>query len=135
MTYAAPLDEMRFVLNRLAGLPEIATFPGYEEAEPELIEAILTEAARFATEVLAPLNATGDARAAAGPPERSRRPIGGGQGIRQSLSGSELVPRRNAEGGSYEHQASRHNRRRHYGQRHRAGLRSLRTFGRSGRYF
>ena len=60
MTYAAPLDEMRFVLNRLAGLPEIATFPGYEEAEPELIEAILTEAARFATEVLAPLNATGD---------------------------------------------------------------------------
>ena len=29
MTYAAPLDDMRFVLNRLAGLPEIATLPGY----------------------------------------------------------------------------------------------------------
>ncbi|MDQ2801219.1 MAG: acyl-CoA dehydrogenase [Pseudomonadota bacterium] len=51
---------MRFVLNHLAGLPEIATFPGFEEAEPELVEAILTEAARFAAAVLAPLNATGD---------------------------------------------------------------------------
>jgi Acyl-CoA dehydrogenase N terminal len=28
MTYAAPLDDMRFVLNHLAGLPEIATLPG-----------------------------------------------------------------------------------------------------------
>jgi alkylation response protein AidB-like acyl-CoA dehydrogenase len=60
VTYTAPLDEMRFVLKHLAGLPEIATFPGFDEAEPELVEAILTEAARFAGEVLAPLNATGD---------------------------------------------------------------------------
>ena len=60
MTYAAPLDEMRFVLNHLAGLPEIAALPGCEDAEPELVEAILIEASRFASEVLAPLNATGD---------------------------------------------------------------------------
>jgi alkylation response protein AidB-like acyl-CoA dehydrogenase len=60
VTYAAPLDDMRFVLSHLAGLPEIATFPGFEEADPELVDAILTEAARFAAEVLAPLNATGD---------------------------------------------------------------------------
>jgi alkylation response protein AidB-like acyl-CoA dehydrogenase len=60
MTYVAPLDDMRFVLNHLAGLPEIAAFPAFETAEPELVEAILTEAARFAAEVLAPLNATGD---------------------------------------------------------------------------
>ena len=60
MTYAAPLDDMRFVLNHLAGLPEIATFQGFEEAEPELVEAVLTEASRFASDVLAPLNATGD---------------------------------------------------------------------------
>jgi len=60
MTYIAPLDDMRFVLKHLAGLPEIATFAGFEEAEPELVEAILIEAARFAGEVLAPLNATGD---------------------------------------------------------------------------
>ena len=60
MTYAAPLDDMRFVLTHLAGLPEIATFAGFEEAEPDLVEAVLIEAARFAGEVLAPLNAPGD---------------------------------------------------------------------------
>ena len=60
MTYAARLGEMQFALKHLAGLPEIATFAGFEEAEPELVEAILTEAARFAGEVLAPLNTTGD---------------------------------------------------------------------------
>jgi hypothetical protein len=47
---------MRFVLNPLAGLPEIATLPGFEDANPELVEAILIEAGRFAGEVLAPLN-------------------------------------------------------------------------------
>ena len=60
MTYAAPLDDMPFVLTHLAGLSEIAMFAGFEEAEPELVEQILIEAARFATEVLAPLNPTGD---------------------------------------------------------------------------
>jgi alkylation response protein AidB-like acyl-CoA dehydrogenase len=60
MTFAAPLDDMRFVLKHLAGLPEIASFPGFEEAGPDLVEAILIEAARFAAEVLAPLNETGD---------------------------------------------------------------------------
>ncbi|MGA8712154.1 MAG: acyl-CoA dehydrogenase [Roseiarcus sp.] len=60
MTYAAPLEEMRFVLDRLAGLPEIAALPGFEDAQPDVVEAILTEAARFSSEVLAPLNATGD---------------------------------------------------------------------------
>ena len=47
MTYAAPLEEMRFVLDRLAGLPEIAALPGFEDAQPDVVEAILTEAARF----------------------------------------------------------------------------------------
>lgn len=40
MTYAAPLDDMRFVLNRLAGLPEIATLPGFEDADPDLVPGI-----------------------------------------------------------------------------------------------
>ena len=67
MTYAVPLDDMRFVLKHLAGLPEIATFPDFKAAEPELVEAVLTEAARFAAEVLAPLNETGaTAKGAAG---------------------------------------------------------------------
>jgi 3-(methylsulfanyl)propanoyl-CoA dehydrogenase len=63
MTYAAPLDDMRFVLNHVAGLPEIAALPGCEDAEPELVEAILIEASRFC-------------QRGPGPAERDRRPPG-----------------------------------------------------------
>jgi alkylation response protein AidB-like acyl-CoA dehydrogenase len=58
--YTAPLKDMRFVLNELAGLSEVAKLPGYEEATPDTVDAILEEAARFASEVLDPLNHSGD---------------------------------------------------------------------------
>ena len=58
--YTAPLADMRFVLEELAGLDEIAGLPGYEDATPDLVEAVLSEAGRFAGEVLAPLNHSGD---------------------------------------------------------------------------
>src|SRR6187397_1900403 len=59
-TYHAPLAEMQFVLNDLAGLSQVASLPGFEDATPDTVTAVLEEAARFATEVLDPLNATGD---------------------------------------------------------------------------
>ena len=59
-TYVAPLKDMRFVLNELAGLAEVAKLPGYEEASPDTVDAILEEAAKFASEVLDPLNRVGD---------------------------------------------------------------------------
>src|SRR6476619_3798730 len=59
-TYHAPLAEMQFVLNDLAGLSQVASLPGFEDATPDTVTAGLEEAARFATEVLDPLNATGD---------------------------------------------------------------------------
>ena len=59
-TYTAPLKDMRFVLNELAGLAEVAKLPGCEEATPDTVDAILEEAARFAAEVLDPLNRGGD---------------------------------------------------------------------------
>src|SRR5882672_12271207 len=59
-TYAAPLKDMRFVLNELAGLAEVARLPGYEDASPETVDAILEEASKFASEVLDPLNYSGD---------------------------------------------------------------------------
>jgi 3-(methylsulfanyl)propanoyl-CoA dehydrogenase len=59
-TYRAPLKDMRFVLNELAGLGEVSKLPGYEEATPDTVDAILEEAARFASEVLDPLNRSGD---------------------------------------------------------------------------
>jgi alkylation response protein AidB-like acyl-CoA dehydrogenase len=58
--YVAPLKDMRFVLKELAGLAEMAKLPGYGEADPDTVDAILEEAARFASGVLDPLNRTGD---------------------------------------------------------------------------
>jgi alkylation response protein AidB-like acyl-CoA dehydrogenase len=59
-TYRAPLAEMHFVLNELAGLEQVASLPGFEEAAPDVVSAILDEAAKFATDVLDPLNGPGD---------------------------------------------------------------------------
>ena len=58
--YVAPLKDMRFVVNELAGLGEIAKLPGCEEATPDTVDAILEEASKFASEVLDPLNYSGD---------------------------------------------------------------------------
>ncbi len=58
--YAAPIEDMRFVLNRLVGLDRIAALPGYEDVSPDLVDAVLEEAGKLASEVLAPINASGD---------------------------------------------------------------------------
>ena len=58
--YVAPLKDMRFVLNELAGMADVVRLPGYQDATPDTVDAILEEAAKFATEVLDPLNFTGD---------------------------------------------------------------------------
>ncbi len=59
-TYTAPLQDMQFVLTELADLEGVAALPGYEEATPDVVQAVLDEAARLAQEVLAPLNQVGD---------------------------------------------------------------------------
>ena len=58
--YNAPVRDMQFVMKELAGLDEIAALPGCEEASEDLVDAILEEAGKFASGVLAPLNWTGD---------------------------------------------------------------------------
>ncbi|HVJ10456.1 MAG TPA: acyl-CoA dehydrogenase N-terminal domain-containing protein, partial [Burkholderiales bacterium] len=60
MSYQAPLKDMRFVLNELAGLSEVAKLPGYQDATPDTVDAILEEASKFASEVLDPINFSGD---------------------------------------------------------------------------
>jgi alkylation response protein AidB-like acyl-CoA dehydrogenase len=59
-TYSAPVRDMRFVMHELAGLDEIISLPGFEETSPDVVEAILDEAGKFASEVLDPINAQGD---------------------------------------------------------------------------
>ena len=61
MTYRAPLKEMRFFLRELAGVDEVCGKPPFEDASPELVPAILEEAAKLAENVLAPLNGAGEA--------------------------------------------------------------------------
>jgi 3-(methylthio)propanoyl-CoA dehydrogenase len=58
--YQAPLKDMRFVLNELAGLGAVAKLPGYQDATPDTVDAILEEASKFASEVLDPINYSGD---------------------------------------------------------------------------
>ena len=60
MSYVAPIQEMLFVLNEVAGLPQINTLPECEDATADTVEAILEENARFCSEVIAPLNWVGD---------------------------------------------------------------------------
>jgi len=59
-TYQAPLKDMRFVLNELSGLADIAKLPGYQDATPDTVDAILEEASKFASGVLDPINYSGD---------------------------------------------------------------------------
>ena len=60
MSYVAPMKDMVFVMNELAGLSAISQLPGCEDATPETAEAVLEENARFCAEVVAPLNWAGD---------------------------------------------------------------------------
>ena len=60
MSYVAPLKDMVFVMNELAGLEAISQLPGCEDATPETAEVVLEENAKFCSEVVAPLNWAGD---------------------------------------------------------------------------
>lgn len=59
-SYAAPLGDMLFTMKEIAGLDAISTLPGYEEFTPDVVEAVLEEAGRFAAGELDPLNRVGD---------------------------------------------------------------------------
>ena len=60
MTYHAPLDDMLFVLNEVCEAGKLSALPGFEDATLDTIAAVLEQAATFASEVLDPLNRTGD---------------------------------------------------------------------------
>jgi butyryl-CoA dehydrogenase len=58
--YSAPLDDMKFVMNELLEAEKLAELPGFEDATPDLVDAVLTEAGKLCEEVLLPLNRSGD---------------------------------------------------------------------------
>ncbi len=59
-TYIAPVKDMLFDMDELAGLDSIAKLPGCDEVSAELVQTILDEAGKFASEILAPINKVGD---------------------------------------------------------------------------
>ena len=62
MPYDAPLDEMAFTLDAVAGLKRLEGLAGLESYDPDLVVPILDEAAKLARDVLAPLNQSGDSQ-------------------------------------------------------------------------
>ncbi|HEV7358477.1 MAG TPA: acyl-CoA dehydrogenase [Steroidobacteraceae bacterium] len=58
--YQAPLTDMKFVLRELVDSKLLAQLPGFAEMTPDVADAVLDEAAKFAAAVLSPLNRSGD---------------------------------------------------------------------------
>ncbi|HEV2626318.1 MAG TPA: acyl-CoA dehydrogenase C-terminal domain-containing protein [Xanthobacteraceae bacterium] len=58
--YKAPVDEVTFLLRDVFHLDRYNNLPGFAEATPDLVEAVLGEAAKFSEAVLMPLNRVGD---------------------------------------------------------------------------
>ena len=58
--YKAPVDDFQFLYNEFLDLSACAELPTMAEASPDVIEAVLTEAAKVAESVLQPINAIGD---------------------------------------------------------------------------
>jgi butyryl-CoA dehydrogenase len=60
ITYTTPLRDLRFVYYELFDGAALAKLPGYQDATPDVVEAVLEEIGKIASEVLQPLNAVGD---------------------------------------------------------------------------
>lgn len=60
MPYRAPVKDIRFILDHVVGFAEVAATDRFAAATPDLTAAILDEAGRLSTDILAPLNRVGD---------------------------------------------------------------------------
>ncbi|MCB1478909.1 MAG: acyl-CoA dehydrogenase C-terminal domain-containing protein [Tepidamorphaceae bacterium] len=59
-TYKAPVDDALFLLNDVFNYERYGNLPGFADATPDVVKAILEEGGKFAEEVLQPLNQIGD---------------------------------------------------------------------------
>ncbi len=58
--YHAPVADTLFVMNDVLGLERYNNLPAFAEVSPDVLEAVLGEAGRFAEDVFFPLNQSGD---------------------------------------------------------------------------
>ena len=59
-TYKAPVEDALFLLNDVFHIERYGNLPGFADASPDVIEAVLREAAKLSEDVLTPLNRVGD---------------------------------------------------------------------------
>lgn len=85
--YKAPLKEIRFVLHQLIGADQLAQLPAFAEYTSEFTDSVLDEAAKFAEEVLDPINKIGDREGARWTPEGVRMPAQFKQAYKQFVEG------------------------------------------------
>ena len=60
MIYNAPIKDMLFLVNEWIGIDRLNSLPDYEEVDIDLIEAVLEEAGKFASNELLAINREGD---------------------------------------------------------------------------
>jgi acyl-CoA dehydrogenase len=58
--YKAPVEDILFLLNDVFHIERFANLPGFADASPDVVEAILSAAGKFCEDVLTPLNRIGD---------------------------------------------------------------------------
>jgi acyl-CoA dehydrogenase len=87
-TYKAPVDEMLFLLNDVFHIDRYGNLPGFSDASPDIVAAILGEAAKFSEEVIQPLNRVGDIEGCTRHPDgRVTTPAGFKQAYDQFVAG------------------------------------------------
>ena len=86
--YNAPTRDTRFVVNELIRLESYGNLPGFESATQDMTDAIIEEAGRFVSEVIAPLNLSGDKEGCTRHPDGSvTTPTGFKDAYRQYVEG------------------------------------------------
>jgi alkylation response protein AidB-like acyl-CoA dehydrogenase len=69
--YTPPVRDTRFVLDHVVNIANYANLPGFTNATPDVVEAVLEEGGRFVAEVLFPVNQAGDSQGCTRHPDGS----------------------------------------------------------------
>ncbi len=86
--YKAPVEDTLFLLNDVFHLDRYNNLPGFADASPDIVAAILNEAAKFCEDVLTPINHSGDQEGCTRHPDgRVTTPKGFKEAYKQFIDG------------------------------------------------